>query len=69
MTTIQDVLYYKYTTKTHTFELEMMVNRDIVLFDMDGTLTEARQPFASFLSSPCGAWGMSLILVSLLVLT
>ena len=26
----------------------MMVNRDIVLFDMDGTLTEARQPFVSF---------------------
>ena len=30
----------------------MMMNRDMVLFDMDGTLTEARKPFASFLSSP-----------------
>lgn len=28
------------------------MNRDMVLFDMDGTLTEARKPFASFLSSP-----------------
>jgi len=28
------------------------MNRNIVLFDMDGTLTEARKPFASFLSSP-----------------
>ena len=28
------------------------MNRDIVLFDMDGTLTEARKPFAPFLSSP-----------------
>lgn len=35
----------------------MMVNRDIVLFDMDGTLTEARQPFASFLSSPLWSLG------------
>ena len=28
------------------------MNKDIVLFDMDGTLTEARKPFAPFLSSP-----------------
>jgi phosphomannomutase len=28
------------------------MSRNIVLFDMDGTLTEARKPFASFLSSP-----------------
>lgn len=28
------------------------MSKDIVLFDMDGTLTEARQAFASFLSSP-----------------
>ena len=33
------------------------MNRDIVLFDMDGTLTEARQPFASFLSSPLWSLG------------
>ena len=28
------------------------MNRNMVLFGMDGTLTEARKPFASFLSSP-----------------
>jgi len=33
------------------------VSRDIVLFDMDGTLTEARKPFASFLSSPLWSLG------------
>lgn len=38
--------------ETHTFEFGEVMNRDIVLFDMDGTLTEARKPFASFLSSP-----------------
>ena len=45
--------------ETHTFELERIVNRDIVLFDMDGTLTEARKPFAPFLSSPL--WSLSQI--------
>ena len=33
------------------------MNRDIVLFDMDGTLTEPRKPFASFLSSPLWSLG------------
>ena len=35
------------------------MDRDIVLFDMDGTLTEARKPFASFLSSPL--WNLARI--------
>jgi phosphomannomutase len=43
--------------ETHTFELERVVSRDIVLFDMDGTLTEARKPFAPFLSSPLWSLG------------
>jgi phosphomannomutase len=30
----------------------MMMNRNIVLFDMDGTLTEPRKAFVPFLSSP-----------------
>lgn len=33
------------------------MSKDIVLFDMDGTLTEARKPFASFLSSPLWSLG------------
>ena len=37
--------------------METVVDRDIVLFDMDGTLTEARKPFASFLSSPLWSLG------------
>jgi len=37
--------------------MEIVVDRDIVLFDMDGTLTEARKPFASFLSSPLWSLG------------
>ena len=37
--------------------MEMIVSRDIVLFDMDGTLTEARKPFAPFLSSPLWSLG------------
>ena len=37
--------------------MEIVVTRDIVLFDMDGTLTEARKPFASFLSSPLWSLG------------
>lgn len=37
--------------------MEMIVKKDIVLFDMDGTLTEARKPFASFLSSPLWSLG------------
>ena len=37
--------------------MEMVVDRDIVLFDMDGTLTEARKPFAPFLSSPLWSLG------------
>ena len=37
--------------------MEMIGTRDIVLFDMDGTLTEARKPFAPFLSSPLWSLG------------
>ena len=37
--------------------MEIVVTRDIVLFDMDGTLTEARKPFAPFLSSPLWSLG------------
>jgi|9_EtaG_2_1085328.scaffolds.fasta_scaffold01355_9 phosphomannomutase len=50
--------YINSTQQEHThFELESVMTKNIVLFDMDGTLTEARRPFAEFLSSPLKALG------------
>ena len=37
--------------------MEIIVNRNMVLPDMNGTLTEARRPFASLLSSPIRSLG------------
>lgn len=47
---------YNNSTTTH-IELEIAMNKNIVLFDMDGTLTEPRKQFDSILSSPL--WDLS----------
>ena len=54
--TSEYVILLIHNKNTH-LNLERIVNRDLVLFDMDGTLTEARKPFASFLSSPLWSLG------------
>ena len=58
MTTLFRCVIIIVHNKKHThFELETVMTKNIVLFDMDGTLTEARRPFAQFLSSPLKALG------------
>ena len=45
------VILYIHNKNTH-LNLEIIVNRNMVLLDMNGTLTEATKSFASLLSSP-----------------